>query len=246
MTAAERVLVVDDEPNVRLVFRTALAAEGYEVVEAADGAEALARLAAVRVGIALLDLRMPELDGLATLRRLREAGDDTPVVIVTAHGSIPDAVEAMRLGAIDFLSKPVTPDQLRRVVADVLARHAEAAPAAPAEAPARGPTVVTVGPSVLDLSRAKLALNRREFDTAARLLDEALADAPDSAEALTLKGVLLETQGQNHAAYHSYREALDINPNYPPALDNLKRYCLRNGLDADNPRINPAAGRAHH
>ncbi len=71
--------------------------------------------------LVLLDLKMPHVDGMETLRRLRERGDDTPVVIVTAHGDVPHAVEAMKLGAIDFLSKPLAPTMLRKVAAEVLA-----------------------------------------------------------------------------------------------------------------------------
>ncbi len=66
---------------------------------------------------------MPRIGGMEVLARLRDAGIDVPVIIVTAHGSIPDAVAAMKLGAIDFLSKPLTPDALRRAVAEVLDRH---------------------------------------------------------------------------------------------------------------------------
>ena len=110
MTGAARILIVDDEPNVRLVFRTALEAVGYAVDEVADGGAALDRLRESPADLVLLDLQMPRLDGMATLARLREAGDDVPVVIITAHGSVPDAVAAMKLGAIDFLAKPLTPD----------------------------------------------------------------------------------------------------------------------------------------
>ena len=107
-------MIVDDEPNVRLVFQIALESAGYAVVEAADGEEALARLREAPIDLILLDLKMPVLDGMETLRRLREQGNLVPVVIITAHGSIPDAVAAMKLGAIDFLPKPVSPTHAAR------------------------------------------------------------------------------------------------------------------------------------
>src|SRR5262245_12458335 len=107
--AGPRVLVVDDEPNVRLVFRRTLETDGYRVDEAEDGEAALGLLDRQPFDIILLDLRMPGVGGMELLRCLRDEGVDVPVVIVTAHGTIPDAVEAMRLGAIDFLSKPLTP-----------------------------------------------------------------------------------------------------------------------------------------
>ena len=241
MSDVRRILVVDDEPNVRLVFRTALETAGYQVDEAANGEEGLVRLAAAPVDLVVLDLRMPRLDGMAMLRALRASGSDIPVVIVTAHGSIPDAVAAMRLGVVDFLAKPVTPESLRAVAAGVLARHDAPEPAAePIPAPSR--PVVTIAPAVVELTRARRALNLRQFAEAERLLDAAIDQAPDSAEAHTLMGVLHESLGEDHAAYRSYRSALAADPRYGPALENLQRYCARFGLDFTNRAINPAAG----
>src|SRR2546430_1882324 len=126
MDRTDRILIVDDEPNVRLMFRTALEFAGYAVDEAAGGEAALDRLRDGGADLVLLDLQMPEIGGMEVLERLREAGNDVPVAIVTAHGSIPDAVAAMKLGAIDFLTKPLKPGALRKLVGEVLARHAEA------------------------------------------------------------------------------------------------------------------------
>ena len=130
MNGAALVLIVDDEPSIRLMFRTALQTAGYDTAEAGDGAAALAWLKGSSADVMLLDLKMPALDGMETLRRMRDAGHDTAVVIVTAHGSIPDAVAAMKLGAVDFLTKPVTPEVLRKVVAEVISRHRKPEPKA--------------------------------------------------------------------------------------------------------------------
>jgi DNA-binding response OmpR family regulator len=244
MDKSARILIVDDEPNVRLVFRTALETAGYTVSEAADGHEALASLGINGADLVLLDLRMPGLDGMAVLRRLRDAGDNVLVVIITAHGSIPDAVAAMKLGAIDFLSKPIMPNELRRVVQEVLARHADAGPGPePRPVPPQpgSPATVTVAPPALDLTAAKRALNRREFERAEELLEQALDLVPGSAEAHTLMGILRESSGQDHAAYHSYRTALEADPHFGPARDNLRRYCERFGLDYHSKAINPGA-----
>jgi len=174
------VLIVDDEPNVRLMLRTALESAGYRVLEAADGLSALARLQDGACDLAVLDLRMPKLDGMETLARLRERGDTTPVVMLTAHGSIPDAVAAMRLGAIDFLTKPITPSELRAVVAEVISRNQP--PPAPVPAPARPPSASrrSLG---FELARAKRAINRGMFHEAERLLREILDEEPHSKEA---------------------------------------------------------------
>jgi DNA-binding response OmpR family regulator len=218
-------MVVDDEPGIHLMARTTLEADGCEVIGAADGEAALEALRDTPVDLILLDLRMPLLDGLETLRHLRQIGDDTPVIIVTAYGTVPDAVEAMKLGAIDLLSKPLTPVDLRRVVSDVVERHA-----------ARGRPAV-------DLTAVKVAMDRRDFDLATDLLDRVIDTHPDAPEALALMGLLLERRGLDHAAYHEYRRALAVDPDNVDAQASMRRYCGRFGLDADDPRINPAAGR---
>jgi DNA-binding response OmpR family regulator len=240
------ILVVDDEPNVRLVFRTALETAGFTVDEAEDGERALDRLRSGKspVALILLDLQMPGSTGMETLRHLRDAGNDVPVVMVTAHGSIPDATAAMKLGAIDFLTKPIRPEVLRSVVADVVRRRAGPNPSdAPSMTPGRQArsSVVALEPAAVGLLSAKRASNRGELDRAHELLEEALELGPDSAEAHNLMGVLRESLGQDRAAYEAYRMALEADPHNGPALDNMRRYCDRFGLDFSNWSINPGA-----
>ena len=184
--APKRILIVDDEPNVRLVFRTALEATGYLVTEAADGDAALAQLRKLPTDLILLDLKMPVVDGIETLRRLRDAGDETPVVVITAHGSVPDAVAATKLGAVDFLPKPVSPVTLRAVVAAVCARCA-------AERVAVKTPVAAPAPAHLfeeDLSRTRRAMERREYDDAEFFLRIADALRPGSQEVVRLRETL--------------------------------------------------------
>jgi DNA-binding NtrC family response regulator len=182
MDPKKRVLIVDDEPNVRLMLQTALASVGYEVIEAADGLAALELLRRpdFRCDLVLLDLLMPRMDGMELLRRLRALGNIVPVVILTAHGSIPEAVEAMKLGAIDFLTKPTTPDALRGVVAEVIDRHATV----PAQSGAREPGPKQSEPSKqlgFDIARAKRAINRGQFSEGETLLRDIIALEPKSA-----------------------------------------------------------------
>ncbi len=199
MESKKRVLIVDDEPNVRLMLQTALESVGYEVIEAGDGQAALERLRGSRASPAcdliLLDLLMPKMDGMELLRQLRAQGNIVPVVILTAHGSIPEAVEAMKLGAIDFLAKPLTPDALRRVVAEVIERHA-APPAQvqPAETKPRLPD--RTKQIVFDLARAKRAINRGQFSEAEALLRELIVLDPKSTEAHELLDRLLTLKKQ--------------------------------------------------
>jgi FixJ family two-component response regulator len=183
MVSNKYILIVDDEPNVRLMLRTALESVGYEVIEAAEGHAALERLRDMSSGceLILLDLKMPKTDGMELLAHLRALGNVIPVVILTAHGSIPDAVAAMKLGAIDFLTKPVTPEALRRVVAEVIDRHVAAPP--PALSANSRPTLTDRSRQVAsDLARAKRAVNCGQFREAESLLRKIIDLDPGSAE----------------------------------------------------------------
>jgi two-component system NtrC family response regulator/two-component system response regulator HydG len=105
-----RVLVVDDEPNARSALRELLAEEGFEVQEAADGEEALRLLAGFAPDVVLADVRMPRMDGLTLLERTRGDGIDAAFVMMTAHGTVKDAVAAMKMGAENYLQKPLDMD----------------------------------------------------------------------------------------------------------------------------------------
>jgi two-component system response regulator AtoC len=106
MTNPRRILVVDDEPKMRRLLELALLGMGHAVVQAGDGAEALELLAGDACDLVLTDMRMPRLDGLGLLRGMREGGLETPVVVLTAHGTVKSAVEAMKLGAVDYILRP--------------------------------------------------------------------------------------------------------------------------------------------
>ena len=119
----KRILVVDDEDKMRRLLELALTGLGHLVVKAGDGEEALERGAEAPFDLVLTDLRMPRLDGLGLLRSLRERGDTTPVVVLTAHGSVESAVEAMKLGAVDYLIRPFEMATLELTVARALSMH---------------------------------------------------------------------------------------------------------------------------
>ena len=107
-----RVLVVDDEPAVREALDRALRLEGYEVEQAADGAEALAALGRSPADAVVLDVLMPRVDGLETCRRLRADGLDVPVLMLTARDDVPDRVAGLDAGADDYLVKPFDLEEL--------------------------------------------------------------------------------------------------------------------------------------
>jgi two-component system, NtrC family, nitrogen regulation response regulator NtrX len=110
------VLVVDDEGDIRSSLRMILEYEGYEFSEAASGEEALARIEADRPHAMLLDIKMPRIDGLEILARVRQSDPALPVVVISGHGTIATAVEATRLGAFDFMEKPLERDRVLLVV----------------------------------------------------------------------------------------------------------------------------------
>lgn len=108
-----RVLIADDEKNMRWVLSQALQAEGYEVAEAADGKEALAAIAEQEPDVMVLDHKMPAPDGMEVLRRVRGKGYRFPIIMLTAHGNVQTAVEAMKAGASEYLTKPFDLDELK-------------------------------------------------------------------------------------------------------------------------------------
>jgi len=214
----KKIIVIDDEPNVRLGYRITLETEGFTVQEANGAEQALEAFDGDSFDLAILDLRMPEMDGLDLLAIMREHGLDTPTVIITAYGDVPHAVKAMKLGAIDFLQKPLTPEQLRELVSEVIARHET--PAAP-ELPRIALKYRTDGN--FHLLAAKRAINNRDFNTAREHLTEALKQNDYVIEVHNLLGVLSEMNEDYDAAKKCYGRAIAINSNYEPAQQNMRR-----------------------
>jgi two-component system response regulator MprA len=117
-----RVLVVDDEPALRSAVQRALALERYDVALAEDGREALDRLAAEELDAVVLDIAMPHVDGLEVCRRMRQAGDRTPVLMLTARDAIDDRVAGLDAGADDYLVKPFALRELQARLRALLRR----------------------------------------------------------------------------------------------------------------------------
>jgi two-component system response regulator MprA len=122
-----RVLVVDDDPPLRRMLERTLAAEGYEVSVAADGGAALAEAERAAPDVIVLDVAMPGLDGLAVARRLRDKGDPTPILMLTARDAVPDRVSGLEAGADDYLVKPFAVEELVARLRALARRGADAA-----------------------------------------------------------------------------------------------------------------------
>jgi DNA-binding NtrC family response regulator len=117
------VLLVEDKDSLRTMLRHALESQGHHVVEARDEAEAISALREARPAVVLSDLRLPNGDGFGVLRAAKELDPALPVIVMTAYGSIQDAVTAMKEGALDFLAKPVDPDHLLLMVERAMAQR---------------------------------------------------------------------------------------------------------------------------
>src|SRR6187551_343929 len=152
----KQILVVDDEPNLRRVLSAQLERDGYDVHTAEDGEQALTILKENHIDLVITDLRMPRIDGMELLRRAQKLDAELPVVMITAHGTVDNAVEALKTGAFDYLTKPFDQAEVRTIVAKALrTRDLSAAEASRPfhEIPVEGARYGIIGqsPSILDL-----------------------------------------------------------------------------------------------
>jgi two-component system, OmpR family, response regulator MprA len=118
-----RILVVDDDPAVRESLRRSLSFNGYDVDVAGDGAEALARIGSLQPDALVIDVMMPRLDGLDATRALRTAGNDLPILVLTARDAVADRVDGLDAGADDYLTKPFALEELLARLRALLRRH---------------------------------------------------------------------------------------------------------------------------
>ncbi|MGW3949732.1 response regulator transcription factor [Streptomyces sp. NPDC004752] len=123
----DRILIVDDEPAVREALQRSLAFEGYDTEVAVDGADALEKAAGYRPDLVVLDIQMPRMDGLTAARRIRGAGDTTPILMLTARDTVGDRVTGLDAGADDYLVKPFELDELFARIRALLRRSSYAA-----------------------------------------------------------------------------------------------------------------------
>ncbi len=206
---AGSILIVDDESNIRLTLSQALETLGVEIDTAANGEEAIEKLKKKEFTIVLLDLRMPGISGMEVLAKLRETRPDIRAIIMTAYGTVESAVEAMKLGASDFIEKPFVPNEIRALVSRVLDREKLD------EQKASDYTTF--------IELAKRCVGDRHFDAAIEHLRSAIALEPGRAEAFNLLGALMEIKGNRYEAQKNFRAAISLDPSYKPALENLQR-----------------------
>ena len=203
------VLIIDDEKNILLTLSQSLEALQLETDTALNGEEALAKLKEREFGLILLDLRMPGMDGMEVLRQVREIRPDIGIIMITAYGTIEVAVEAMKLGAVDFIQKPFSPEEIRELVSRVLDREKLDERKA-----------ADYGSSI---ELAKRAIGTRHFGAAVEHVRKAIFLDSARPEAFNLLGALMEIEGDRGEAQKNYRAALSLDPSYAPAIKNLAR-----------------------
>ncbi len=161
------ILIVDDEPNIVDLAKLYLQQEGFRVEAVANGKDALARVAALRPALVVLDIMLPGLDGFEVCRRIRQQGD-VPILMLTARSDDTDKIVGLELGADDYMTKPFNPRELAARVKAVLRRY---------EAGQRPSSVLEAGDLRLDLARREVTvagkpatLRTKEFDLLAAFL----------------------------------------------------------------------------
>jgi DNA-binding NtrC family response regulator len=200
------ILVVDDERNIRKNLTLVLEASGYKVDATGDGEDALAKCKERHYDIALVDIQMPKMGGLELLRYLRTLRPNLAVVILTAYGTVGSAVEAMKLGAVDFLEKPFDPKVLLLLCEEIIQRQ----------------KTVTKGSMDDLLHLAALARERKAYVESRVYLKIAMLRDVSRPEPYYWLGYISEAEGDKRRAIQYYSLALDASETFEPAREALK------------------------
>ncbi|MFP4017570.1 MAG: response regulator [Halanaerobiales bacterium] len=207
----KKILVVDDEKNIRLTLEKALSNAGYEVETALNGENGLEKIKEDEYPVILLDMKMPGMDGLEFLEKVNELKYQTRVVMITGFGNVETAVETMKLGAVDYLRKPFKPQEILEVVDNVFERYQLE----------NNEKEVDSFEGILNLAKAEI--NKKNFNDAIDLLKKASSQDSEKPEPFNLMGIIYELKNQQAKAMKMYRAALALDPSYRPATDNIQR-----------------------
>jgi len=220
----KRILIVDDEKNIRTTLSAYLLSLGYEQGIAVNGQEALDKLKDSKYDLVLLDIKMPVMNGIQILKEMRRLEDKTNVIMITAYGTIENAVESMKLGAVDFISKPFTLENLKTMIDAVFSREE------------LSESNIAGFKELIEF--AKKCINEKKYDKAIEYLKKAMVEKLESPEPQNLLGVLYELKGDLSKAGKHYRAALELDPTYRPSQDNLERVTafkyMSNGIKFDS------------
>lgn len=190
----KKVLIVDDTKNIRNLLTTCLELEGFSVVTAIDSKQALGFLQNQTFDLVFLDIKLPEISGTEVLRRIRESGITTPVIIMTAFGTVKNAVECTKLGAVAYLQKPFTAEKVRNVLVEILS------------------SLSYNSKDQSDcLGEAEKLIAAAKWEEAFQLLKQALAINPDCGATYYLLAKVYEAQGNHQEAERFYKIAGQFN-----------------------------------
>jgi DNA-binding response OmpR family regulator len=206
----KRILIVDDEPNVRLNYRITLELEGYQVDETGLSTEALKKVKVDKFDLVILDMRMPRMGGLDLLAAMRAQRVMTPAIIITAFSDVPNAVRAIQLGASDFLQKPLRPEDLRRVVYEVLARNDQS----------RKPELADFERSATE---ARRLMQLGDLGAAKGHVLHAIELNTNSPDGFNLAGELAERSGDIERARKLFEAAIKLDGSNLAAREGLRR-----------------------
>ena len=211
MTQAPLVLLVDDEPAIRRLLRTSLAAQGYRTLEAATGAEALALAGAGGIDVVLLDLGLPDLDGIEVLKRMR-AASPVPVIVLTSREDERTKVAALDLGADDYITKPFGMAELMARIRTALRHRLHQEGAVP---------VFRSGDLLVDLVRRIVAVGDRSVHLSPREYDILALLVKHSGRVLTHRLILGQLWGaggdvqQLRVYVRQVRQKIEADPEQP-------------------------------
>jgi DNA-binding NtrC family response regulator len=204
-----KILIIDDTKNIRLLTTKALSAEGYEVDSADSGAEGIKYFCNNKYDLVMLDIRMPNLSGTEVLKKLKEIDEKIPVIIITAFPTVKNAVDCIKLGAIDYLRKPFTAEKIKQIVNTIIER--------------KELTVDMVDSYETYIEYAKKCINEKNFEETVEYLRKAIAVNIETAEPFNILGSIFELKEEYETALKYYNIALQFEPDSEAVADNIKR-----------------------
>ncbi|MGM0438805.1 MAG: response regulator [Bacillota bacterium] len=210
MTDKKNILIIDDEKNIRFTLEKSLEKD-YNIVTAVNGEDGIKKFGEQDFDVVLLDMKLPGIDGIETLKQIKEKDKTANIIIITGFGSVDSAVETMKLGAIDYLKKPFTPEEIKEVVNDVIQRKEQ-----------------NINEEDLEsyedyLTYAKNSITNQDLEKGYEYIQKAVSLDTSKPEAFNLLGVILEYKNKPLEAQKQYRAALALDPSYKPAQQNLER-----------------------
>ncbi|MEA1883701.1 MAG: response regulator [Thermotogota bacterium] len=209
-----KILIVDDSKNIRTTIQHLLENEKHEFDIAMNGKEALDKILTNEFDLVFLDIRMPTMDGMEVLREIRKKGNKTPVVILSAYGTVDNAVEAMKLGVVDFMTKPFTPTEIRELLQSFEKREAFTEEEEDREKEM----------SLAELEQyVKRLISSEKYKKAMDILKKYLEKYQDSGIIYYYLGLLSESREDFEKALKYYRTALVFNNELVQAEINLSK-----------------------